>query len=386
MALWSFKQRVRSSSNLIELKHFYNNKHFYTFEVDLLDASGARLAQTEHSFTVFQNRVVAPIGNLLVFGDSLSDMGNAKDSILNVPDVPPYWQGRFSNGMVWVEYLSQAYGVTTTHGSGTSAGDNRAFGGAQTGAGFSYLLLPNVGSQISSYLANVQSNFASNDVVSLWAGGNDFLYGTANADTIVNNMESHIRQLEAAGATTFVIPNLPPLEKTPEILSRSQTQQQNIASEVLSYNNKLASLVSSLQLELGIIVYSIDAYTIFNDVIDNKEALGLTNTQSAACSGNAGLLPLPICNNGDPVATNVDEYIFFDKAHPTKAMHQYIGRFAVESIGQADTDGDGIIDSIDACEWTDDITTVNQTGCSWSQRDDDADGVLNSDDQCPVQK
>ncbi|MEC7254699.1 MAG: SGNH/GDSL hydrolase family protein, partial [Candidatus Thermoplasmatota archaeon] len=287
------------TSNLIELKHFYNTKHFYTFEVDLLDASGARLAQTEHSFTVFQNRVVAPIGNLLVFGDSLSDMGNAKDSILNVPDVPPYWQGRFSNGMVWVEYLSQAYGVTTTYGSGTSAGDNRAFGGAQTGAGFSYLLLPNVGSQISSYLSNVQSNFASNDGVSLWAGGTDFLYGPANADTIVTNMESHIRQLEAAGATTFVIPNLPPLEKTPEILSRSQTQQQNIASEVASYNNKLASLVSSLQLELGIVVYSVDAYTIFNDIIDNKEALGLTNTQSAACSGNPGLLPLPICNNGD---------------------------------------------------------------------------------------
>ena len=371
------------TSNLIELKHFYNNKHFYTFEIDLYDASGVRLAQTERSFTVFQNRVVAPIGNLLVFGDSLSDMGNAKDSILNVPDVPPYWQGRFSNGMVWVEYLSQAYSATTTHGSGTSPGDNRAFGGAQTGAGFSYLLLPNVGSQISSYLTNVQSNFASNDVVSLWAGGNDFLYGTANADTIVTNMESHIRQLEAAGATTFVIPNLPPLEKTPEILSRSQTQQQNIASEVLSYNNKLASLISSLQLELGIIVYSIDAYTIFNDVIDNKGALGLTNTQSAACSGNAGLLPLPICNNGDPVVTNVDEYIFFDKAHPTKAMHQYIGRFAVESIGQADTDGDGVIDSIDTCDWTDDVTTVNQTGCSWSQRDDDADGVLNSDDKCP---
>ena len=60
---------------------------------------------------------------------------------------------------------------------------------------------------------------------------NDFLYGTANSDTIVTNMESHIRQL-AAGAKTFIIPNLPPLEKTPEILGRSQTQQQNIASEV----------------------------------------------------------------------------------------------------------------------------------------------------------
>ena len=377
-----FKATGTVTSNTIELKHFYNSNHFYTFEADLHDASGVLLAQADRSFTVFQNRLVAPIGNLLVFGDSLSDMGNAKDSILNVPDVPPYWQGRFSNGMVWVEYLSQAYGVTTTYGSGTSVGDNRAFGGAQTGPGFSYLLLPNVGSQISNYLANVQSSFAANDVVSLWAGGNDFLYGTANSDTIVTNMESHIRQLEAAGATTFIIPNLPPLEKTPEILGRSQTQQQNIASEVASYNAKLASLVSSLKLELGITVYSVNAYSIFNDIIENKDALGLTNTQSSACSGNAGLLPLPICNSGDPVVANVDEYIFFDKAHPTRAMHQYIGRFAVESIGQADTDGDGIIDNNDVCDWTDDVTTVNETGCSWAQRDDDADGVLNADDLC----
>ena len=378
-----FKATGTVTSNVIDLKHFFNANHFYKFEAELYDASGALLVQAEQTFTVFQNQLIAPIGNLLVFGDSLSDMGNAKDSVLNVPDTPPYWQGRFSNGMVWVEYLSQAYGVTTTYGSGTSAGDNRAFGGAQTGAGFSYLLLPNVGSQITSYLANVQSSFAANDVVSLWAGGNDFLYGTANADTIATNMESHIRQLETAGATSFIIPNLPPLEKTPEILSRSQTQQQNIASEVASYNSKLATLVNSLRLELGITIHSVDAYSIFNDIIANKAALGLTNTQSSACSGNAGLLPLPICSNGDPVASNVDEYIFFDKAHPTRVMHQYIGRFAVESIGQPDTDGDGIVDSLDNCEWTDDLSTVNQTGCSWDQRDDDGDGILNADDLCP---
>ena len=378
-----FKATGTITSNLILLKHFYNGNHFYTFQAKLYDSSGVLLVEDEQPFTVFQNRKIGQINNLLVFGDSLSDMGNAKDSVLNVPDVPPYWQGRFSNGMVWIEYMSQAYGVTTTHGSGTLAGDNRAFGGAQTGAGFSYLLLPNVGSQITSYLSNVQSNFGSNDVISLWAGGNDFLYGTANADTIVTNMESHIRQLEGAGGSTFIIPNLPPLEKTPEILSRSQTQQQNIASEVASYNAKLASLLSSLQLELGITVYSVDAYAIFNDIIDNKAALGLTNTQSAACSGNAGLLPLPICNNGDPVATNVDEYIFFDKAHPTAAMHQYIGRFGIETIGQADTDGDGVIDAMDTCDWSEDVGTVNQTGCSWYQRDDDADGILNSNDLCP---
>ena len=115
----------------------------------------------------------------------------------------------------------------------------------------------------------------------------------------------------------------------------------------------------------------------------NKDALGLVNTQSAACSGGVGLLPLPICNNGDPVVSNVDEYVFFDKAHPTRMMHQYIGRFAIEAIGQADTDGDGIVDGMDQCMWTDDVSTVDSDGCSWAQRDDDGDLVLNAKDDCP---
>ena len=166
----TFKATGTITAKVIELKHIYSNEHFYTFSTNLLDSAGGILSQDDHSFTMFQNRKIAPIGNLVAFGDSLSDMGNAKNSILNVPDVPPYWQGRFSNGMVWVEYVSQAYGVTTTVGSGTQPGDNRAFGGSQTGAGFSYLVLPNVGTQITSYTTNVQSSFASNDVVTLWAG------------------------------------------------------------------------------------------------------------------------------------------------------------------------------------------------------------------------
>ena len=266
------------------VKHFFDTSNFYFLQISILDSNDVVVSTEEISFMVFQNTMMPQISNLLAFGDSLSDMGNAKDSILNVPDVPPYWQGRFSNGPVWIEYVSQAYGVTTTVGSLSEQGDNRAFGGSQTGPGFSYVLLPNVGTQISNYLANVQSSISPNEVVSLWAGGNDFLYGTANSDTIVANMESHIRQLESAGAREFIIPNLPPLEKTPEILGRSQSQQNTIAAEVVSYNSKLSNLINNLIAELSITVHYIDAWSLFNDIVDNSLALGITNTQDSACS------------------------------------------------------------------------------------------------------
>src|SRR6185369_7310765 len=42
------------------------------------------------------------------FGDSTCDNGNGTYTYLNhtYPPSPPYYNGRFSNGPVWVEYLS----------------------------------------------------------------------------------------------------------------------------------------------------------------------------------------------------------------------------------------------------------------------------------------
>ncbi|MDA8558176.1 SGNH/GDSL hydrolase family protein, partial [Candidatus Poseidoniales archaeon] len=150
----SFQATGTVTEIAVDVKHFYNGDTFYRTSFAVKDQYNATMTQDSHAFAVFHNSVMPQRGNLLAFGDSLSDMGNAKNSILNVPDVPPYWQGRFSNGQVWLEYVSDAYGLQTSIGSGTATGDNRAFGGSQTGAGYSYLLLPNVGTQITNYLTS----------------------------------------------------------------------------------------------------------------------------------------------------------------------------------------------------------------------------------------
>ena len=382
---YEFQASSATTNFVVILKNFYNNTHFHTFSIEIRDSSNTIYGEKNISFTVFKNTIFPQIPNLLVFGDSLSDMGNAKDSIVNVPDVPPYWQNRFSNGKIWIDYISEKYGVSTSIGSGSESGDNRAFGGSQTGQGYSYIFLPNSGTQINNYLTDVQANIPSDNVISLWAGGNDFLYGSASSDIIVANMESHIRQLASAGAIEFIIPNVPPLEKTPEGLSRSQNEQNEIASEVVSYNEKLSNLISNLSTELGIHVHHIDAWTAFNDVVSHKEALGLTNVEGSACSDGGGIIVsifLPICDSSSTLVHNPDEYLFFDKAHPTRVMHKFISQFAIENIGVPDTDGDGIIDVDDDCVWTEDLITVDSNGCSWSQRDDDQDGVTNDEDLC----
>ncbi len=375
----TWQQSATYTTKTFQFQSFFSGEKFVSVDISL-SKDGSVIGNGNGKFVVLHKSILPYASNILVFGDSLSDMGNAKDSI-NTPDVPPYWNGRFSNGPVWIEHFSDAMGINTTRGTGTQVGDNRAFGGSQTGQGYSYFILPNVGAQINSYLTNVQSNIASDELVVLWAGGNDFLYGSANPETISANMASHITTLSEAGATRFIVPNLPPLETTPEIQSRSANEQAQIAADVIEYNQRLATAVADLVSSLNIEVQLLDTHVLFNQVVGNADHLGIINTIDPACSSTGSLLPLPICNSGDPVVSNVEQYLYFDKAHPTATMHAAIGNFADSLVGLPDRDGDLVTDSDDLCEWTID-EVVDQDGCSWGQRDLDGDGVANAIDLC----
>jgi phospholipase/lecithinase/hemolysin len=57
----------------------------------------------------------SPYSNLFVYGDSLSDLGNIYTvSGHTIPLSPPYYNGRFSNGPLVVEYLSSALHTSLT--------------------------------------------------------------------------------------------------------------------------------------------------------------------------------------------------------------------------------------------------------------------------------
>ena len=50
---------------------------------------------------------------------------------------------------------------------------------------------------------------------------------------------------------------------------------------------------------------------------------------------------------------------------------------------QRDTDNDGVVDSLDACEDSKDTSTANLEGCDAYQRDFDGDGLVDATDPCP---
>src|SRR5271166_1435683 len=100
------------------------------------------------------------ITGIVAFGDSLSDTGNTYLAY-GYPPSPPYYQGHYSNGPIWLEYLAGQLGVAApTPSQGKPAGTDYAWGFAQTGPEYtttplpSNPMVPNIGTQISTYLAS----------------------------------------------------------------------------------------------------------------------------------------------------------------------------------------------------------------------------------------
>ena len=113
-------------------------------------------------------------GRIVTFGDSLSDNGNLYAAIAN-PTSPPYFQGRFSNGPVWVELL----GWTQARVGGSLTGSyNSAYGGSRTDNTVPFPT--GMRAQITNYLG-AGGAFDSDDLVTIWGGANNIFQGLPTA-------------------------------------------------------------------------------------------------------------------------------------------------------------------------------------------------------------
>ncbi|CAF4845288.1 unnamed protein product, partial [Rotaria sp. Silwood1] len=116
-------------------------------------------------FTIQSEEI--PYDTIVGFGDSTTDTGNVYNLTgFKWPVVPPYYNGRFSNGKLWIEKL------------GISNLINNAYGGATTDnnlvQGFTALNLavPGVRQQITKYINTTnltQVNF-HRIIYIIWAG------------------------------------------------------------------------------------------------------------------------------------------------------------------------------------------------------------------------
>lgn len=242
-----------------------------------------------------------PFDSLISFGDSLSDTGSG-------PPTPPTYGGRFSNGPVWQEQLASSLGIPVSHTA------DYAIGGAMTGTtglgGVPTGLLTQVGGFVASPVA-----LGSNTLYTVWAGGNDGINLLLNPGldplTAINaaaaNIGTAITELHSVGANDFVVPNLPNGDLFP--LAAGGTGQGNLFAMFL--NAQVDAQLATLESTLGITVYRLDTYGLFQNIVASPGSFGLTNVTQA-------------CVVGQTVCANPDQYLFWDNVHPTTKGHSLI--------------------------------------------------------------
>ena len=147
------------------------------------------------------------IEGINIFGDSLVDNGNAFRATGGIiPPSPPYFNGRFSNGPVWVE------GFSTELKLPAGSNSNFAFGGATSGTGNTIdVALPGLTTQLDRFLL-LSPTVNPNQLFAIWAGANDYLGGgVTNPAIVVGNLSTATQRLIGAGAQQIIVPNLPDL-------------------------------------------------------------------------------------------------------------------------------------------------------------------------------
>lgn len=278
---------------------------------------------------------LSSVNKLYVFGDSLSDSGNSGQLSGGVFPPSPYFENRFSNGKVAVEYLWDILNPgNTSFTASLLGGTNYAVGGASSGKvnSIEQATYDNKGIawQLSSFQAdNPQFNPSTslfvvrvfpNDVfyytnantnglsVGTYAGGDGGAVPFSAVPAIgVKNIVGTIQVLASSGAENFLVVNSPDLGKAPAYLN---TPEEAMMSEVSQAFNALleseVAALAGLNSQLSITLF--DTNSLLNQVLANPLDYGFTNV-TTACYANFTVCPDP------------SSHLYWDRLHPTTRGH-----------------------------------------------------------------
>ncbi|CAA2966642.1 GDSL esterase lipase At5g45670-like [Olea europaea subsp. europaea] len=150
------------------------------------------------------------------------------------------------------------------------------------------------------------------------------------ADILIQEYSEQIKTLYNYGARKFVLIGVGQIGCSPNALAQNSAdgstcvQRINVANQI--FNNKLRALVDDFNSTSrdAKFIY-INAYGIFQDLIDNPSAFGFRVTNAGCCGvgrNNGQITCLPF----QTPCQNRDEYVFWDAFHPGESANIIIGR------------------------------------------------------------
>ena len=284
---------------------------------------------------------------IVVFGDSLSDTGNdanltnAKYGFRVPGTIANYTDGRFTDGFdtipaaqkyfgVWVEQFAAALPSHPQVENSLDGGTNYAYGFSITGNGTSAFTfgsvnqfsvnVDNMGQQITDYLST-HPKINSSTLFVIWGGANNLLNATSLNDVVNGAIAEtlNIQRLIEAGATQFLVLNLPPLGLTPR-LSGSPGTSITATAEAVLFNSWLAtglSVLNDLYFFRRIAIYRVDVFSLFKQIVAAPGSFSLTDVTTPSQSY---------------IMADPDAYLFWDDVHPTTRGHYILADAALSAI------------------------------------------------------
>jgi phospholipase/lecithinase/hemolysin len=290
----------------------------------------------------------SPHQRFVVFGDSLSDPGNAF-VLLRKLEVPPfdnlipdapYARGaaHFSNGATWIEQLSLRERAVPSAGPALLI--PRVFSNYAVGGSTAAPLSPfDLSRQVSAFLNDFGANAPGNALYVIWLGGNDIraALGALAQDPTGATSEGILKQaieaiginlhtLHFAGARKFLVANAPDLALTPAV--RKLGEQAQGAANLFSqqFNLGLERTLQGVEARLDVEIVRLDVFGILNEVVAAPQTFGLSNVTGACIRLNV---------TAGAFCRQPGSYLFWDGIHPTAAGHRILARRANAALDNA---------------------------------------------------
>jgi phospholipase/lecithinase/hemolysin len=277
----------------------------------------------------------AKFSSFYVFGDSLADTGNILNltsQVLQPPrptPPPPYFQGRFANDLIWVDYLGDKLGLKPTlvtdillKNAIPTQGINFAIGGANSGFGNGLVPnapLPGVLEQVQGFVQGNGNIVDPNALYAISGGGNDYLFpqipSDPNQPKPYTNIFQSVNSLVTAGAKNIVVFNLTDLGVLPGASIPGRNADELTAASK-DFNSNLAKDLATIRQNPNINLTEVNVYSLVNSWRKSPEKFGFTNVTDA-CLQFTSPTTYITCDNPD-------EYLYWDNVHPSSKAHKLI--------------------------------------------------------------
>ncbi|KAI8883760.1 carbohydrate esterase family 16 protein [Backusella circina FSU 941] len=253
--------------------------------------------------------VAATVKNLVIFGDSNSDVGNTQ---------------RWSNGPLWSEYLAFAW-------------DTRLYSFAYSGAVCDSHVYgstsnekppPSIKDQVEAFYKLKLDLNPEETVFGFWLGFNDIVEATKLEDTaavdiknIVNCISQQVKSIRKIFSSNRVLLlNVPPLEYMPYFADSELALNYSMATT--SLNKLLSKEVANLNKHHhGLEMDFVDIHTLIADLFVNPTVFGYKNSISPY---------LDDCSE-EFCSGMTNKYVWWDKTHFTTAFHRTIANSILEA-------------------------------------------------------